>query len=286
MVADATATGADDTLAGSTAAAGSKIESTEGELRPLPAPRDDAPERIALETGNPKPETEEQLRTPPPSEALANTSTVTTPSPTSPASDLADNRTSGSERPSSDISPEQALAGLANTENLSQTPTAQLGETGSGRAAETRDVSTSVAIVSGDTETAALPPPSRPIEATPSKDSDRSELPPGIRQALRSSNDQPTAVSSGESGGSRLYRVQLAAFHNVRAAEKYWREVNQRLPGVFTDVEPIYNERVDDERAYLRIWVGAFENRLDADGYCGWLKQRGQDCFVTRVDNL
>lgn len=102
-----------------------------------------------------------------------------------------------------------------------------------------------------------------------------------------SSSPPPSRTSGAAAQGSgRLYRVQLAAVANEAAAQVYWREVNERLPGVFSDVEPVFNERVVDQRLYLRIWVGSFGRRSEADTYCGWLKDQGQDCFVTRVDNL
>ncbi len=94
-----------------------------------------------------------------------------------------------------------------------------------------------------------------------------------------------TSTGSAEDRG-RLYRVQLAAVANEAAAQVYWREVNERLPGVFSDIKPVFNERIVDQRLYLRIWVGSFGRRSEADTYCGWLKEQGQDCFVTRVDNL
>ncbi|MGI9419723.1 MAG: SPOR domain-containing protein [Geminicoccaceae bacterium] len=124
--------------------------------------------------------------------------------------------------------------------------------------------------------------PAATESATPAETVERPELPPRIRQALLKAGTGSSAAGNGQ----RLYRVQLAAVDNEAAARIYWREVNARLPGVFDNVEPIYNQRVVDERPYLRIWVGAFDNRGDALGYCGWLKQQGQDCFVTRVDNL
>lgn len=98
--------------------------------------------------------------------------------------------------------------------------------------------------------------------------------------------DGPPAVTVGTDSNGRLYRVQLAAVDNENAADVFWREVNERLPGVFADIEPIFDERLVDERVYLRIWVGQFDRRADALGYCGWLQEKGQDCFVTRVDKL
>lgn len=123
-------------------------------------------------------------------------------------------------------------------------------------------------------------------EAEPLEATGPTELPPRIEQALQIANGtlEPSARLNGD--GERLYRVQLAAFFSEAAARTYWNEANRRLPGVFTDVEPIFDQRTVDERLYLRIWVGAFDSRVEADGYCGWLKEQGQDCFVTRVDNL
>ena len=122
-------------------------------------------------------------------------------------------------------------------------------------------------------------------EAAPPNGGDRRELPPRIRRALQAASANSATGTNGENG-SRLYRVQLAAVDDEAAARVFWREANERLPDVFADVEPIFDQRSVDERVFLRVWVGAFDNRLDADGYCGWLKLQGQDCFVTRVDNL
>ncbi|MEM8949648.1 MAG: SPOR domain-containing protein [Pseudomonadota bacterium] len=114
------------------------------------------------------------------------------------------------------------------------------------------------------------------------------DLPPRIRQALQSARAKAAADrnDAGDGGSGRLYRVQLAAVDNEAAARIFWRKANERLPDVFTDVEPIFNQRLVGERLFFRIWVGAFDKLVDADNYCGWLKEQGQDCFVTRVDNL
>lgn len=140
-----------------------------------------------------------------------------------------------------------------------------------------------------DDQVPSTPVPSRntsvgPEDPRPARVTERTDLPPRIKQALlqAAAESRTTRAISGE----RLYRVQLAAVDNEAAARIFWREVNARLPGVFTDVEPIFDKRVVDERQYLRIWVGAFDTVRDADGYCAWLKQQGQDCFVTRVDKL
>ena len=141
-----------------------------------------------------------------------------------------------------------------------------------------------------DVSRAASDSDSDPIEnkaeVDPEEQPGQAELPPRIKQALQAANGVSETFSRLATDGDRLYRVQLAAFFSEEAARTYWREANQRLPGVFTDVEPIFDQRTVDERSYLRIWVGAFDSRVEADGYCGWLREQGQDCFVTRVDNL
>jgi hypothetical protein len=99
-------------------------------------------------------------------------------------------------------------------------------------------------------------------------------------------NGSSPPISTDRRASGRLYRVQLAAVANEAAARVFWREANERLPNVFKGVEPVYDERIVDQRLYLRIWVGSFGLRREADSYCAWLKEQGQDCFVTRVDNL
>lgn len=127
----------------------------------------------------------------------------------------------------------------------------------------------------------------RPISAEPDEADTAGDLPPRIRDALQAARaEAPVTAGANASRSGRLYRVQLAAVDNETAARVYWREVNDRLPGVFSDVEPIFDQRTVGQRLFVRVWVGAFDNRGDADGYCGWLKQQGQDCFVTRVDSF
>ena len=79
----------------------------------------------------------------------------------------------------------------------------------------------------------------------------------------------------------RVYRVQLAAVDTENAAQIYWREAKTRLPDALDGVQPVFDQREVDERVFFRVWIGAFDKRADADNYCGWLKSKGQDCFVT-----
>lgn len=87
----------------------------------------------------------------------------------------------------------------------------------------------------------------------------------------------PKRTTSG-----RIYRVQLAAVDTERAAEVFWREARSRIPDLFTGIEPTFDRGEVDKRIFYRIWIGEFEKRGDADNYCGQLKTKGQDCFVTR----
>ncbi len=95
-------------------------------------------------------------------------------------------------------------------------------------------------------------------------------------------NGDGESVAEEPAPARRVYRVQLAAVDNENAAETFWREARDRLPAMFSGIEPTFDRGEVDERIFYRIWVGAFEKRTDADDYCGKLKTNGQDCFVTR----
>ncbi|MDH3660922.1 MAG: SPOR domain-containing protein [Alphaproteobacteria bacterium] len=179
---------------------------------------------------------------------------------------------------------ERRLAELVDAPDQAQT--SRIDPSPRAPAAAAPDAAASpVASNDGAASTAGALPDIRRVE--PSNAAEQADLPPRIRQALLAAKAESQTTSKQDTvRGSRLYRVQLAAVDDEAAARNYWREVNRRLPGAFADVEPIYDQRLVDERSYLRIWVGAFDNRIDAVGYCDWLKQQGQDCFVTRVDNL
>lgn len=112
-------------------------------------------------------------------------------------------------------------------------------------------------------------------------------LPERLNQAHLVSSEEPSELFSDRFDDSAgLYRVQLAAVDSETDAWIYWREMNERLPGIFTDVVPVFNERMIDERRYLRIWVGAFTDQTDAISYCDWLKEQEQDCFVFRANKV
>ena len=194
--------------------------------------------------------------------------------------------------------PEQALSALVSKTAASETPLlpSPLDDRSSNLAPERPDRGERALSPPEDPIFAAKPndgpkevvdPQPRRSEAASSNDAGRSELPPRIKQALQAAKEESRSTTGTKAqSNTHLYRVQLAAVDNEAAARVFWQEVNERLPGVFADVEPIFNQRLVDERLYLRIWVGAFDSRPDADGYCGWLKLKGQDCFVTRVDTL
>jgi hypothetical protein len=182
------------------------------------------------------------------------------------------------------VEAERALAALSRTPETSTEPETGRTEAGRAEASELPDLDTaaparepSTPAVAADNEASADDEASRAANSV-----DIAAVTPAVAPS------PPPSSSSGRSAevNERLYRVQLAAVANEAAAEVYWREVNQRLPGVFADVDPVFNERVVDQRLYLRIWVGSFGQRSEADSYCSWLKEQGQDCFVTRVDNL
>ena len=214
------------------------------------------------------------------------------------AEDDVEQRPIDGDRSTGPSAPEQALSALVAKTTPSETPPtpSPLDDRSSNPAPERPDQGEralsppegpAFAAKPDDEPKEVVDPQPRTSEAASSNDAERSELPPRIRQALQAAKEESRSTTGTKAqSNTYLYRVQLAAVDNEAAARVFWQEVNERLPGVFADVEPIFNQRLVDERLYLRIWVGAFESRPDADGYCGWLKLKGQDCFVTRVDNL
>jgi hypothetical protein len=96
--------------------------------------------------------------------------------------------------------------------------------------------------------------------------------------------EQPPATARAvlRRPSKRIYRVQLAAVDTEEAAQSYWRETKTSLPDLFANVEPLFDRREIDERIFYRVWIGEFDRRAEADEYCGAIKDKGQDCFVTR----
>lgn len=153
-----------------------------------------------------------------------------------------------------------------------------------------------VEIASSDAEATVPGPTAQTTEAEPADGVEQAELPSRIRQALQvAAAEQAEVVANGgtDSAGSaepvtaaRPFHVQLAAVDDEIAGMVFWREVNERLPGVFTDIDPIFSPVEGGEGTFLRVWVGVFDSLGEASSYCDGLKEQGQDCFVTRSDTL
>jgi Flp pilus assembly protein TadD len=76
--------------------------------------------------------------------------------------------------------------------------------------------------------------------------------------------------------------VQLSAELSQPAAEAAWHRMQQRLPSLLADRQPILERFDADGKVYWRVRTGGFAGVQEAVVFCNAAKAQGAACFVTR----
>lgn len=124
---------------------------------------------------------------------------------------------------------------------------------------------------------------------------------PGPEQPLEEANDrtiedlieenEPTPVSEPVKMAdlqtqpvvTEGYAVQLGAFSERRIAEEAWQKIQTTHWQLLAEMESAVDTvTTSTGRVLYRLRIGDFETQADATRLCGQLKQRGQDCLVTK----
>ncbi len=76
--------------------------------------------------------------------------------------------------------------------------------------------------------------------------------------------------------------VQLGIGASSTALEADWNVLRTRLPQLLGDRQPTITQAEKDGHVFWRLRTGTFGNAEEAAAFCGELKSKGGDCFVTR----
>lgn len=81
---------------------------------------------------------------------------------------------------------------------------------------------------------------------------------------------------------SGTHLIQVGAFGNVAGAESTWVQLVAKYPGYFAKLAPIFQSisRESDGKSFVRLRIGPFYSRADAEQMCQSLKARQQACLV------
>lgn len=78
--------------------------------------------------------------------------------------------------------------------------------------------------------------------------------------------------------------VQLASVKTRAGAEREWRKLKQRFPGILSDMVPALDEaKLADYGTVIRIRTGAFDSQRDAANLCAQLAAKRQACLVVKT---
>jgi cell division septation protein DedD len=146
-----------------------------------------------------------------------------------------------------------AIAGVATPPPVSA---ADLPAQGQGRAEASEELAEA---------DAPVPPAPVAAEAT-------APLPPAASPASAGARSSPAAAPGG-----RAWHVQLGAYASESAARVAWATLVAQAADLLLGQAPIYQAR----GGLVRLQVGPFKDRADAQALCAELSAAGRPCFVT-----
>ncbi|REG84365.1 SPOR domain-containing protein [Marinomonas pollencensis] len=94
----------------------------------------------------------------------------------------------------------------------------------------------------------------------------------------------PVAVQSTQQSQDVRYGVQLAAYASQGEAARGWQVLRSASPDTYVNLVPHVNEKSVNGRTMYQLKVGPFLDRAYSVDFCNMLKQKGQDCLISRYD--
>ncbi|MEL0612609.1 SPOR domain-containing protein [Marinomonas arenicola] len=94
----------------------------------------------------------------------------------------------------------------------------------------------------------------------------------------------PVAVQSASHSQDKSYGVQLAAYGSRGEAARGWQVLSNGSPDTYVNLVPHVNEKSINGRTMYQLKVGPFLDRAYSVDFCNMLKQKGQDCLVSKYD--
>jgi len=99
-------------------------------------------------------------------------------------------------------------------------------------------------------------------------------------------SSQETAASAIPASGGKaaIVSVQLASMATEAAAKAEWQRLHDRMPDLLGSRQPDISKDERHGRTWWRLRTGGFEEAAQATEFCGRLRAKGLNCFVTTAD--
>lgn len=78
------------------------------------------------------------------------------------------------------------------------------------------------------------------------------------------------------------FRIQVAAVRAEADARRAWRQFEQELGPILSEVQPFFERAETANGIFYRVQIGRFETQQAAESLCAEIKQRDASCFVVR----
>ncbi len=128
-------------------------------------------------------------------------------------------------------------------------------------------------------------PPARPAVATSPAEPRTAPpvaAPAPVQTPPATAPATPTQMASAVATAGE-WAVQLAALPDRAEAERQWRAIAQRQSALLQGLEPTFAAAdLGAKGVFIRVLVGDYASRAEADAFCTRLKQSGQDCLPRR----
>jgi len=114
-----------------------------------------------------------------------------------------------------------------------------------------------------------------PAAASPDDNADDSDA------SLTSAPAKPTpakALAAAGGGGGKL--VQIGAYSSKPLAEKGWNDIAKLMPGDMAGRTESFEPVAKDGQTLYRAYIGGFESKAEAQGFCDKLKAQSHSCMV------
>lgn len=136
-------------------------------------------------------------------------------------------------------------------------------------------------------ETQAPSPPQPPAaDSAGPAPSPRVSMAPEPPAAAPPTSSQETAASAIPASGGKaaIVSVQLASMATEAAAKAEWQRLHDRMPDLLGSRQPDISKDERHGRTWWRLRTGGFEEAAQATEFCGRLRAKGLNCFVTTAD--
>lgn len=125
-----------------------------------------------------------------------------------------------------------------------------------------------------------LVPVAPPVDAAPAPTPNTEPSP--TAQPLQTPPPVPAAVApTGATPSAGGWAVQVAALQDRAEAERQWRAIAARQSSLLGGMDPTFAAAdLGAKGVFIRVLVGDYPTRREAEAFCARLKQAGQDCLT------